>query len=87
MIRLENRGKLDDLSLEIDTITLKSGDLRFESNTADNSNRSMISGGFWLLYALIKGESWINWGSKLAPLIKNRYILVRVLYIDEKFRS
>ncbi|MES0361069.1 MAG: hypothetical protein ABUK20_09155 [Anaerolineales bacterium] len=31
MLRFENREKLDDLGIEIDTNTLKSGDYRFES--------------------------------------------------------
>jgi len=38
-----------------------------------------LSSDFWLLYALKKGESWINWGSKLVLLIENQLILVRVL--------
>ena len=31
MVRFENREKLDDLGIEIDSNQLKSGDLRFES--------------------------------------------------------
>ena len=50
---------------------------RFKSDAVHNSNRSMISGGFCLLYAWAKGKSWINWGSKLALLIENHAILVR----------
>jgi len=38
--------------------------IQVSSNTVHNSNRSMIPGGFSDIYALTKGESWINWGSK-----------------------
>jgi hypothetical protein len=51
--------------------------VRVSSNTVHNSNRLIISGGFWLHYASSKGESWINWGSKWVLLIEYQLILVR----------
>ena len=43
-----------------------------ECNSTHKNRLICLSSGFSHLYALNKGESWINWGSELVLLIENQ---------------
>jgi hypothetical protein len=50
-----------------------------KERSAHKNRLAYLSGDFSLHYALNKGKSWSNWGSKLVLVIENQLILVRVL--------
>ena len=49
-----------------------------ESSTTHKNYLICLLSDFTHHFALNKGESWINWGSKLVLLTENQLILVRV---------